>query len=195
VLAGGGDLNGDRVPDLVVRDAALSWRDRTGPALEILSGAYLNGLCPEHVCAAGLVNARFFSDGAGYNVLGVRTLGAPQRVIVPAFNPTSVRFGSALAVSDLDGDGSADLVVGAADDATQGDFAGAVVAWRASSDPESFLGAPWLLAVGDVAEPSQFGAALAVSRDASGAWLAVGAPFSSHRGAQTGAAYRWRIER
>ncbi len=82
-----------------------------------------------------------------------------------------------------------------ADDSTWGDFAGAAMVWRASSDPMAFAGDPWLVAVGDTAEPSLFGAAVAVSRDAGGAWVAVGAPFSNHRGAETGAAYRWRIDR
>lgn len=194
VLAGGGDLNGDRVPDIAVRDVTLSWQDRVGPAVEIISGAYLNGLCPNHVCTAGL-DERFYSDGAGYNVVGIRTLSSPERTIVPVNEPTSVRFGAALAVTDLDSDGVSDLVVGAPDDATQGDFAGAALVWRASNDATTFAGPPWLIAVGDVAEQSLFGASVATSRDTTGAWLAVGAPFSSHRGAQTGAVYRWRIER
>ncbi|MFO0610073.1 MAG: FG-GAP-like repeat-containing protein [Polyangiales bacterium] len=194
VLAGGVDLTGDRVPDVAVRDAALLWRDVTGPAVEILSGAWLNGLCPEHVCAAGL-DGRFYSDGAGYNVVGVRTLAAPDRVIVPPRSATAQRFGASLAAADVNGDGVGDLVVGAADDSTWGDFAGAVMVWRASSDPMAFAGDPWLVAVGDTAEPSLFGASVAVSRDAGGAWVAVGAPFSNHRGAETGAAYRWRIDR
>ncbi|MFO0650050.1 MAG: FG-GAP-like repeat-containing protein [Polyangiales bacterium] len=194
VIAGGGDLNGDRVPDLVMRDASLAWQDRVGPAVEIISGAYLNGLCPDHACAEGLAE-RFYSDGAGYNVVGVRTLPSPDRMVVPVDTPTSVRFGAALAVADVDGDGAADLVVGAPDDATQGDFAGAVLAWRASSDPDTFAAPPWLIAVGDVAEQSLFGASVSTSRDTTGAWLAVGAPFSAHRGAQTGAVYRWHIER
>ena len=194
VLAGGGDLNGDRVPDLVVRDASLSWHDVVGPAVEIISGAYLNRLCPDHACAEGLTE-RFYSDGLGYNVVGVRTLTAPDRIVVPVDTPTSVRFGAALTVNDLDGDGVSDLVVGAPDDARFGDFSGAVLAWRASSDATTFAAPPWLAAVGDVNEQSLFGASVAASRDAGGAWLAAGAPFSSHRGAQTGAVYRWRIER
>jgi len=194
VLAGGADLTGDRVPDLAVRDAALLWRDVTGPAIEILSGAYLNGLCPEHTCTAGL-DERFYSDGAGYNVVGVRTLAAPHRVILPPRSATAQRFGAALAVSDLNGDGVGDLVVGAPDDSSWGAFSGAVMAWRASSDPAAFEGPPWLVAVGDSTEPSLFGSALGLSRDTTSAWVAVGAPLSNHRGAQTGAAYRWRIDR
>lgn len=194
VITGGVDLTGDRVPDLAVRDAALTWQDITGPAVEILSGAWLNGLCPEHVCPEGL-RERFYSDGMGYNVVGVRALGPPHRVIVPSRSASAQRFGASLLATDLNGDGVGDLVVGAADDSTWGFFAGAVMVWRASNDPMSFAGDPWLVAVGDLEEPSQFGASVSIARDASATWVAVGAPFSNHRGAQTGAAYRWRIDR
>jgi hypothetical protein len=194
VMTGGVDLTGDRVPDVVVRDANLLWRERTGPAVEIISGAFLNGLCPEHRCTEGL-DERFYSNGMGYNVVGLRTLTAPHRVVIPAVGVTSVRFGAALAVGDFDGDGMGDLIVGAPDDSTFGDFAGATFAWRASSNPESFAADPWLAASGDPAEAALFGASVSVARDATHAWIAIGAPFSSHRGAQTGAAYRWRIER
>lgn len=194
VIAGGEDVTGDRVPDVVFRDGNLSYRDRVGPAVEILSGAYLQGLCPNRTCPTGVTD-NFYSDGLGYNVVGLRTLGPPHRLIVPVYNATSVRFGASIAVTDVDGDGTGELLVGAPDDATQGTFSGALLGWRASNDPESFLAPPWLIAVGDVNEQSLFGSATAASRDSQGAWIAVGAPSSFHRGAQTGAAYRWRIDR
>ncbi len=195
VIAGGGDLNGDRVPDLAVRDASLTVGEMVGPAVEILSGAMLNGLCPEHTCAEGLVDDRFYSDGAGYNVLGLRTLTAPERVVVPVNSVTSARFGAALAVNDLDNDGTYDLIVGSPDDNAYGSFSGAVFAWRASSDATSFAGPSWLTAVGDVDEAALFGTSIATARDGVGTWISVGASFSNHRGAQTGAAYRWLIPR
>jgi hypothetical protein len=194
LIAGGGDLNGDRVFDIAVRDNSLNFRDRTTPAVEIISGAWLNALCPEHVCPVGL-NDRFYSDGAGYNVVGLRLFTAPTRMIVPAYDTTGVRFAASLAVADIDSNGIAELLVGSPDDSTLGPFAGAILGWTASSDEQSFSDAPSLIAVGDLRERSQFGTSISSSRDTSGAWFAVGAPGSSHRGALTGAAYRWRIDR
>ncbi|MBL8604860.1 MAG: VCBS repeat-containing protein [Myxococcales bacterium] len=194
VVAGGGDLNGDQVPDLVFRDNNLQVLNRAGTAIEVLSGATLNAVCPDRVCDDGLRN-NTFNDG-DYHVVGVRPLEAPERIVRGVPDATSVRFATAITVADLDGDGVSDLVVGAADDSEQGDFAGAVMAWRASNSPAVWAGPPWLYGVGDPGEASQFGGALAVrSLPMAGAYLAVGAPFSNHRGAQTGAAYRWRIER
>ncbi|MFO0627510.1 MAG: FG-GAP-like repeat-containing protein, partial [Polyangiales bacterium] len=195
VLAGGVDLTGDRVPDLVYRDAALSFRETTGPAVEVISGAFLAGLCPAGRCADGRRDS-FVVDGA-YRALGVRELTAPQRMIVPAPSMTTARFGSCLATADIDSDGIGDLLVGAQDYPEDTVFAGAVFGWRGGITQDTLVGAPWLRAVGDLEEVGTFGqtcAARAVrNADGGGAWLAVGAPASNHRGALTGAAYRWRI--
>lgn len=195
VLAGGADLTGDRIPDLVYRDVALSFRDTTGPAVEVVSGAFLAGLCPAGRCGDGRVES-FVVDGA-YRALGMRELTAPQRMILPAPSMTTARFGSCLAVADLDGDGVGELLVGAQDYPEDTVFAGAVFGWRGGITQDTLVAAPWLRAVGDLAEVGTFGqtcVARAVrNADGGGAWLAVGAPASNHRGALTGAAYRWRI--
>ncbi len=195
VLAGGVDLTGDRVPDLVYRDAALSFRDTTGPMVEVVSGAFLAGLCPAGRCAAGRVES-FFVDGA-YRALGMRELTAPQRLILPAPSLTTARFGSCLAVADLDGDGVGELLVGAQDYPEGSVFAGTLFGWRGGITQDTLVGAPWLRAVGDLTEVGTFEQTCTArgvrNADGGGAWLAVGAPASNHRGALTGAAYRWRI--
>ena len=100
-------------------------------------------------------------------------------------------------MADLDGDGVGELLVGAQDYPEDTVFAGAVFGWRGGITQDTLVAAPWLRAVGDLAEVGTFGqtcVARAVrNADGGGAWLAVGSPASNHRGALTGAAYRWRI--
>ncbi|MBI5518419.1 MAG: FG-GAP repeat protein [Deltaproteobacteria bacterium] len=196
VLTGGADVTGDRVPDLVFRDTSLAWRTTVGPAVEVLSGAVLTRVCPDRRCTDGL-RENVYVQG-DYIAVGLRTLEAPERRVIPSPDPTSARYGSCLAVADLDGDNTAEVLVGGGDLSRAGPFAGALLGWRGGSSQDVLAGEPWLLAVGDAREPSLFGtvcAARAVpSASGGGAWVAVGAPSSNHRGAQTGAAYRWRIE-
>ena len=59
----------------------------------------------------------------------------------------------------------------------------------------AFAGDPWLVAVGDTAEASLFGASVAVSRDAGGAWGPSARLLPTTAARETGAAYRWRIDR
>lgn len=149
--------------------------------------------CPTAIAGA------FYRDG-NYRAIGVRTLGAPYRLVVPSPSPIVTRWGSSIAIADVTGDGAAELFVGSPDDSAGGDFAGAVYGFRGGATAFSqmaWINTPWLLAVGDIRERADFGVATAALRSASaGAFLLVGAPLSSRAGAggELGAAYRWRIE-
>jgi hypothetical protein len=195
VLARGkGDVTGDGVPDLVFRAADLAVAGQRGAAVEIVSGSYLAGLCPGRLCREGR-SGPFWSDG-DWHVLGLRTLGPSQRGFLLSPRPVP-RFASAIAVGDLSGDGVADIAVGSPDDSDAGPFAGQVAVYRGGA---SLIAAepapPWLTAVGDPAERSLFGSAVALGRTRGAGWLAVGAPASSRGGlgGGVGAAYLFRVE-
>ncbi len=194
VLAqGGGDFTGDGVPDLVYRDVDLPFAEGRGPAVEILSGAFLAGLCPNHVCARG-AHGPLFSDGE-YHVLGVRSLAAPTRRIV--FSGGIARgFGASLVLADLTGDGVAELAIGSTDESDEGPFAGEVRIYRGgttTTTQDALLGDPYAIAVGDTAERASFGASLSMSKSG---WLLVGAPTGTrwHLGGNVGGGYLWRVE-
>ncbi|MDP3276595.1 MAG: FG-GAP and VCBS repeat-containing protein [Deltaproteobacteria bacterium] len=191
---GAGDLDGDARADVVYRTTDLAWGPFRGPAVEVLSGAGIAD-CARAMCPANLRTA-FFRDGE-YMTLGVRTLDAPERLVVPAPSAIAPRFGTALAISDVDGDGASELFVGSADDSLAADFAGVVMGYRGGRTTftqAALTNDPWLVAVGDLRERGSFGAALAASD--SGGWLLVGAPLSSRLGAggELGSAWRWRVE-
>jgi hypothetical protein len=193
---GGGDFTGDGVPDLVFRDVDLTASGRRGPAVEVVSGAYLASLCPNHACPRGRSGA-LWSDG-DFHVVALRGLGAPQRLIIPS-SGIGRGFGSALVLADLTGDGVADLAVGSNDDTDEGAFSGELRVYRGgagAATQAALLGDPWLLAVGDTTERGAFGASVAVLPNGHGGLLLVGSPSSSrsNAGGALGAAYRWAIE-
>jgi hypothetical protein len=106
-------------------------------------------------------------------------------------------FGSAVAVGDLDGDGVAELIVGAQTSSYVRPQTGVVQAWRGGPMGGGFSGDPWLVAVGDPSAQTRFGAAVATMPGVgtTGAWLTVGAPGADEQGPETGAAFRWLIPR
>jgi hypothetical protein len=194
---GAGDLDGDRSSDVVYRTADIAFGPFRGPAVEVLSGRSI-ALCVAGSCPAPLRDA-FYRDG-DYMVLGVRTLTAPHRLVAPTTNPIVTRWGASISLADVTGDGAAELFVGSPDDSIGGDFSGAVFGFRGGAGTftqVSLTDDPWMLAVGDVRERGDFGAALAsASNSAAGSWLLVGSPLASRRGAggELGAGYRWRVE-
>jgi hypothetical protein len=193
---GAGDVTGDGVPDLVFRDLDLAWGDMRGPAVEIVSGAMVASLCPNHACTPGRHGA-LWSD-KDWHVLALRPLAAPDRRVLPS-SGTRRGFGTSLALGDATGDGVADLAIGCSDDSDAGAFAGEVRVFEGGAALAKGDGAaddPWLVAVGDVSERGGFGTSMALARGRAGAWLLVGAPASSrwHTGSAIGAAYRWHIE-
>jgi hypothetical protein len=189
VLAHGhGDFTGDGTPDLVFRDADLAVGDRRGPAVEVVSGAYLASLCPQRRCPQGRAGP-LWADG-DWRVLATRAIGSEHRRVIVG---SAAHFGTAIALGDITGDGIADLAIGAYDDSEPAPFAGEVRVYRGgriSSTQGALAEGPWLIAVGDTRERGGFGTAVAVARDAEG-WLAVGAPASSRwqTGGGIGAAF------
>ncbi|HWL85393.1 MAG TPA: FG-GAP repeat protein, partial [Polyangiaceae bacterium] len=189
---GAGDFTGDGVPDLVVQDNDLASSGTDGPAVEIISGAYLAGLCPNRACPKGRHDA-FFSDG-DWHVLGLRPLPPAVRRIIPSGGATRGGIVS-MTLADVTGDGIVDLAVGAPDDSDEGPFSGEVRIYRGgknASTQEALLGDPFLIAVGDITERGAFGTSIALGPMT----LLVGAPMSTrkHTGGSVGAAYRWAIE-
>ena len=197
LASGAGDVTGDGVPDLVFRDGALTMFEKTGPAVEIISGAYLASLCPHRACPRGRTGS-LWTD-ADYHVLALRTLTSPHRRVVPS-DGIARGFGASIAIADVSGDGVADLAIGSSDATDEGAFSGEVMVFRGGVDTlsqEALFADPWLLAVGDITEKGAFGAAAAMAtRPKNGGWLLVGAPSSSRNraGGAIGAAYLWNVE-
>ncbi len=194
---GAGDLDGDGAADIAYRTADLAFGPFRGAAVEVISGRHL-AQCVTGSCPAALADS-FARDG-NYRVLGVRSLGAPYRLVAPTMAATVTRWGLSLAIAEVTGDAASELFIGSPDDSIGGDFAGAVYGYRggAMAFTQAALTAdPWLVAVGDVRERGDFGASTAALRSAaSGAFLLVGSPLASRLGAggELGAGYRWRVE-
>jgi hypothetical protein len=194
---GMGDLDGDGAADIAYRTADLAFGAFRGPAVEVLSGRHLSQ-CVTGACPAALAHA-FVRDG-NYRAIGVRTLGAPYRLVAPSLSPIVTRWGSSIAIAEVTGDAAAELFVGSPDDSAGGDFAGAVYGFRggaAAFTQRALTDAPWLLAVGDIRERGDFGVATAALRSSgAGAFLLVGSPLASRAGAggELGAGYRWSVE-
>ena len=194
LASGEGDLTGDGVPDLAFGDAELDDETGRGPAVEIVSGAFLASICPDHVCSEGGDVRRFFRGADRFVSLAV--VRPEDRVVVrgPAMDR---RFGEAILIADLDGDHHAELAVGAPEGCSAAPFAGDVsifkgpLALSRGADRE-----PWFLAVGDSRERSAFGASIAAIRAGGASWLLVGAPRSARRGkvVGVGAAYLFRLD-
>jgi hypothetical protein len=124
-------------------------------------------------------------------VVALRNVASPNRRVLAARGGAR-GFGAAIALGDLDGDGTSDLAIGSSDDSDAAPFAGEVTVFRGGADVAS--SDPWLVAVGDIRERGGFGASLAVlGGKHEGAWLLVGAPASSRggEGGSIGAAFRW----
>jgi len=194
---GMGDLDGDGAADIAYRTADLAFGAFRGPAVEVLSGRHLSQ-CVTGACPAALAHA-FVRDG-NYRAIGVRTLGAPYRLVAPSLSPIVTRWGSSIAIAEVTGDAAAELFVGSPDDSAGGDFAGAVYGFRggaAAFTQRAQTDDPWLLAVGDIRERGDFGVATAAMRSSgAGAFLLVGSPLASRAGAggELGAGYRWSEE-
>lgn len=190
---GAGDLDGDMVPDVVYRTVDLGFGPFRGPSVEILSGQMLAQCASMAGCPAA-VRPSFIRDGA-YMALGVRTLVAPHRLIVPSPSSIAARFGTSLALANLTGDAAAELLIGSPDDSLAEDFAGVVLGYRggATFTQNALTADPWLVAVGDLRERGDFGASVAAQRNGATSWLLVGAPLSSRdgTGGELGAAFRW----
>lgn len=189
VVGAPGDVTGDRVPDLLVRDNSWALGDGTDPAVEVVSGAWIASLCPERRCPAGRTGP-LWSDG-DYRRVALQDVTPPARVVLRSPLDNDPRFGAALAGADLDGDGVRDVVVGAPESSYGAALAGVVLAWRGGA----LTGDPWMMAVGDLREPTRFGQSLDATSTAAGAWLVVGAPSANAQGPVTGAAFRWRVGR
>jgi hypothetical protein len=192
VVAGPGDVTGDGVPDLLVRTSSWALGDFTDPAVEVISGALIARQCPDRRCPEGLTGA-LWVDG-DYRRVSFQDVSPPDRYVIRSPRENDPGFGAALGGADLDGDGRAEVLVGAPGSSVAGALAGAVMAWRGL---DGFAGDPWMLAVGDLTADARFGAALAAAPASTpaGVYLAVGAPETATQGPGTGAAMRWFIPR
>jgi hypothetical protein len=126
----------------------------------------------------------------------VAALGAGLSPIALVYRERAAGFGRALAGDvDLDGDGTADLVVSAPGASINGDGTGAVFAFRGGATLNGKLDA-WLCVVGDGSERASVGQALSlVGRTASTpAVLAIGAPLSYRTGTANGTAWLLAID-
>ncbi len=195
LVAGVGDVTGDGVPDVLTRQGSWALGDSSDPVVEVLSGAYLAGLCPDRRCPAGR-NGPLWSDG-DYRRVCMQNVEAPHRFVLHSTAAVDPTFASSIAGSDVDGDGVVDVLIGASASGFHVAQTGAVMAWRGGSMGAGLGGNPWLLAVGDASAVTRFGASAAAmpSTTPPGAWVAVGAPGAAERGPSTGTAFRWFVPR
>jgi hypothetical protein len=194
---GAGDLDGDMVPDVVYRSTDLAFGPFRGPSVEVLSGRTLAQCVSMAGCPAD-VRPAFVRNGA-YMALGVRTLVAPHRLIVPSPSSIAVRFASSIAIANFGGDAASELLIGSPDDSLAADFAGVVMGFRGGAGvftQAALTRDPWLVAVGDLRERGDFGAAVAAHRNGTSSWLLVGAPLSSRDGVggDLGTGFRWSAD-
>lgn len=189
LVAAPGDVDGDGVADLLVRVSSWALGDFTDPAVEVISGAWLAGICPQRRCPAGRTGA-LWVDGE-YRRVSLQNLDAPARTVIRSPEAYDPGFGASLGGIDLDGDGANEVIVGAPGSSLVTPFAGVVLGWRGG--PRGALrGDPWMIAVGDADHDARFGATLSLAR---GAWIAVGAPEARAQGPGTGEAFRWAVPR
>jgi hypothetical protein len=121
----------------------------------------------------------------------VGALGDGLTPVTLVHRTRAVNFGRALEGGrDLTGDSIPDLIVGAPGASEASDGGGAVFIYAGGAQATGRQ-APWLTAVGDVAERSNFGQDISLSPGGSGSppTLVIGAPTSYRTGTQNGTAF------
>ena len=220
-LSGGGDWNGDGLPDLAVgAPNNPAGGSPPGKVYVYLGGAEFGKAAPMAISAGesadGFGEAVSLKDDLNGDGLADLIVGAPRsrkagatagRAYVwfgkkdgkPGQTPdveikigtTNDLFGTALATGDLNGDGQADLAIGAPHDKVGGDWLGTVFVFHGGTTVR-FAEASQAIHGEGTAFQDQFGRTVAIVPDQNGdgsAELLVGAPQVTVDGKQFGKVY------
>ena len=178
-LVGGQDLDGDGVPDLVMANSTFTSTLLQQGMVWLISGA--------HMVAQATHTAESWSD-AEVNPLWPYDVSA--EIYRRAGATKQARFGTSLALSEPQGDGPSQLIVGAPYGAASGVFAGGSAYALTFSSETGFSETSAVSFGGESFRPfSMLGTSVSVGRVGGTSMIAVGGPDASAVSVDNGAAY------
>lgn len=186
-LAGGEDIDGDGVADLVVGAPLYVYNGSSVGAVWLVSGAYLRDLPRQTLPTSGLPEA----ETTEWVDLVPASSG---RALVG--DDASGLFGISLAlVPDPAGRSTPIVLVGTSSgDVGSGLFAGGAQGYRFDTGAQAFEQAPAIVIAGEAEGRSSLGRVLHAADGASGPLILVGAPDSDIGGPDLGSAYVFPVE-